>query len=129
VVEECVSVEQRLIFVVEDDEAVRASTRVLLEASGYAARDFASAEDLLAAGNIHEAGCIILDYNLSGMSGMDMIEILRAQNVQIPAIIVSSNGKQLIARAAKAGVAAVLRKPMAADALTQWLEQIFATAS
>jgi FixJ family two-component response regulator len=128
VAEECVSVEQRLIFIVEDDEAVRASMRVLLEASGYAVRDFANAEDLLAAGTVHQADCIILDYNLSGMSGMDMIEILRAQNVQIPAIMVSSNGKPLVARAAAAGVAAMLRKPMAADALTQWLEQIFATA-
>jgi two-component system response regulator FixJ len=128
VVEECVSAEQRLIFIVEDDEAVRASMRVLLEASGYAVQDFASAEDLLAAGTVHQAGCIILDYSLSGMSGMDMIEILRAQNVQIPALMVSSNGRQLIARAAKAGIAAMLRKPMAADAMIQCLEKIFATA-
>ena len=121
------NVEQRLVFVVEDDAVVRASTRVLLEASGYTICEFISAEQLLAAGNAQEAGCIVLDYNLSGMSGMDMMEALRAQGVRTPAIIVSSNGKDLVARAAKAGVAAVLRKPMAADALLQWLEQIFVT--
>jgi two-component system response regulator FixJ len=117
--------EQRLVFVVEDDEAVRASTRALLEASGYAVRDYASAEQLLAVGNVGEAGCMVLDYNLPGMSGMELVESLRAQGDRTPAIIISSNGKQLIARAAKAEVAVVLRKPMAADALTQWLEQIF----
>lgn len=121
------SAEHRLVFIVEDDEAVRASTRILLEASGYTVKDFASAEQLLAAGNAGEAGCIVLDYNLPGISGMDLIEALRSQGVQTPAIIVSSIGKQLIARAAKAGVVAMLRKPMAADALIQWLEQIFAT--
>jgi two-component system, LuxR family, response regulator FixJ len=117
--------EQHLVFVVEDDEAVRASTRALLEASGYAVRDFASAEQLLAIGNTDDAGCMVLDYNLPGMSGIELVESLRAQGDRTPAIMISSNGKQLIARAAKAGVAAVLRKPMVADALTQWLEQIF----
>ena len=117
--------EHRLVFIVEDDEAVRASTRALLEASGYTVRDYASAEQLLAVGNVAEAGCMVLDYNLPGMSGIELVESLRAQGNRTPAIIISSNGKQLIARAAKAEVAVVLRKPTAADALTQWLEQIF----
>ena len=114
----------RLVCIVEDDAAVRASTRALLEASGYAVQDFASAELFLTAGSTHDADCIILDYNLPGMSGIELVETLRAQGRKTPIIIVSSNGKQLIARATKAGVAAVLRKPMAADALTQWVEQI-----
>ncbi|HMH65718.1 MAG TPA: response regulator [Rhizomicrobium sp.] len=120
--------EQRLVFIVEDDAAVRASTRVLLEASGYVMRDFSSAEQLLDAGDLSQAGCIVLDYNLPGMSGIELLESLRAQGDRTPAIIVSSNGKQIVQRAARAGVAAVLRKPITADALTQWLDQIFTAA-
>jgi two-component system response regulator FixJ len=120
-----VNVEQRLIFIVEDDDAVRASMRVLLEASGYTVRDFASSEQLLGVGNIGDADCIVMDHNLPGMSGIELIESLRAQGDRTPAIMVSAIGRQLIQRATKAGVAAVLRKPMAADALIQWLEQIF----
>jgi two-component system response regulator FixJ len=116
---------KHLVFVVEDDEEVRTSTRALLEASGYAVCEFASGEELIAAGSAATAGCIVLDYNLSGMTGLDMIQALREQGIVTPAILVSGNGKQLIQAANKAGIAAVLRKPLSAEALEQWLEEIF----
>ena len=100
--------------------------RVLLETSGYCVKDFPSAELFLAEADDRQARCIITDYHLPGITGMDLIESLRKQGVATPAIIVSANGKDLIARASRAGVAAVLRKPMAAEALIQWLEQIVA---
>ena len=117
--------QKHLVFIVEDDDEVRVSTRTLLEASGYAVREFASGEDVIAAGDAATAGCIVLDYNLSGMTGLDLIRQLRAEGVQTPVIMVSGNGKQLVEAAAKAGVAAVLRKPLSAEALEQWLAQIF----
>jgi FixJ family two-component response regulator len=124
--EEWVSDAQRhLVFVVEDDDDVRISTRALLEASGYAVREFVSAEDVIASGDVDRAGCIVLDHNLSGMTGLDLIKQLRADGVQTPAIMVSGNGKQLVTAATAAGISAVLRKPLSADNLEQWLEQIF----
>jgi FixJ family two-component response regulator len=120
---------KHLVFIVEDDDEVRASTGTLLEASGYAVRAFASGEDVIASGEANTAGCIVLDYNLSGMTGLELIKALRAAGVQTPAIMVSGNGKQLVEAAAKAGVAAVLRKPLSAEALEQWLAQIFASQS
>lgn len=115
-----------LVFLIEDDEGVRTSMRLLLEASGYCVRDFPSAEQLLAEADARQARCIITDYHLPGITGLDLIETLREQGVATPAIIVSANGKDLVTRASQAGVVAVLRKPMAAEALTQWLEQIVA---
>ena len=117
--------QRHLVFIVEDDDEVRASTRTLLEASGYAVREFANGEDVIASGDAATAGCIVLDYNLSGMTGLELIKQLRAEGVQTPAIMVSGNGKQLAEAAAKVGVAAVLRKPLSAEALMQWLAQIF----
>lgn len=116
---------KRLVLVVEDDEEVRSSTRALLEASGYTVHEFASGEALIASGDAATAGCIVLDYNLSGMSGLDMIRQLRADGIQTPAIMVSGNGQHLIQAASRAGIAAMLRKPLSAAALEQWLEQIF----
>jgi two-component system response regulator FixJ len=113
-----------LIFVIEDDEGVRNSTCTLLEALGYNARPFASAEALLEAPDAPAPACLVLDYNLPGMSGLDLIEQLRSRGARVPAVIVSANGRHLAPRAARAGVAAVLRKPLVADALAQWLEQI-----
>ena len=117
--------QKHLVFVVEDDEEVRISTRALLEAWGYAVREFASGEEVIAASDTGTAGCIVLDHNLSGMTGLELIRRLRADGVQTPAIMVSGNGKQLVAAATQAGIAAVLRKPLSAEALEQWLEQIF----
>jgi len=114
----------RLVFVVDDDDGVRQSTQALLEASGYSVRTFANAEDLLAAGTAGEAGCIVLDQHLSGMTGIELIETLRAQGLQMPAIMVTSNGTKLGVRAAHAGVTAVLRKPLAADGLEEWLNRL-----
>ena len=114
----------RPVFVVEDDEAVRASLRALLESCGFAVRTFPHAEALLEAGTAGDAGCIVLDYHLSGITGIDLIERLRAQGLQTPAIMVTSDGTQLGMRAAKAGITAVLRKPLAGDALTEWLTRI-----
>jgi len=118
----------RLVFVVEDDEGVRKSTQALLEASGFSVRAFANAEDLLAAGSAEEAGCLVLDYHLSGMTGIDLIEALRSQGLKIPAIMVTSNGTKLGVRAAHAGVTAVLRKPLTADALEEWLNRLMPNA-
>ena len=116
---------KHLVFIVEDDEEVRVSTRALLEASGYAVREFASAEDVLSSGDVSQAGCIVLDQTLPGMSGLDLIRQLRADGLQTPAIMVSGNGKQLLQAAAEAGVAAVLRKPLSAEALEEWLKEVF----
>ncbi len=70
-----------LIFVIEDDDGVRNSTCTLLEALGYTARPFASAEALLADADGPMPDCLVLDYNLPGMSGMDLIELLRGRDM------------------------------------------------
>jgi FixJ family two-component response regulator len=119
--------QKHLVFVVEDDDEVRVSTRALLEASGYAVREFASGEEVIAIGEAASAGCIVLDQNLPGMSGLDLIRQLRAEGVWTPIIMVSGNGKQLVAAATGAGVTAVLRKPISAEALEQWLAHILST--
>jgi two-component system, LuxR family, response regulator FixJ len=116
--------ERHLLFIVDDDEAVRASTRALLEVFGYAVRDFASAEQLIASADIDKADCLILDYHLPGMSGLEFVQTLRADGIQTPVIMVSAYGANLTARAAKAGVVAILNKPVVGQSLTRWLDQI-----
>lgn len=102
-------IEEQHVFIVDDDAEIRDSLRILLE-SVTDGRD---------------ADCIVLDHNLAGMSGLDLVAVLRARGVITPVVIVSGNGKPLLARAVKEGVHAVLRKPLAADALLSWLEQVF----
>jgi FixJ family two-component response regulator len=114
----------RLVFVIEDDDGVRASTRALLESSGFSVRTFSSAEELLDAGSARDAGCLVLDQHLPGISGIELLESLRADGHHTPAIMVTSNGTQFGARAASAGVTVVLRKPLTGEALEDWLKRL-----
>jgi two-component system CheB/CheR fusion protein len=115
--------ESRCIFVIEDDGDVRCSTRLLLETLGYAVQEFASAEALLAAGDLGQADCLVLDQELPGMSGLALLQLLRARGDHVPVIIVSASALRMRAGLARLGIAAILRKPLAAEALSQWLEQ------
>jgi len=119
----------KLIFVVEDDDAVRNSTGTLLEALGYTARVFPTAELLLSQADGQSCDCLVLDHHLPGISGLDLLEALRANGVTTPAIMITGNGPHLEERAARAGALATLRKPLSADLLSQWLEKVFAPKS
>lgn len=116
---------EKIIYIVEDDDGVRDSTRVLLEVLGFAVKDFADAESFLQATEGRDADCLIVDLNLPGISGLDLLELLRTRGVRTPAIMMTANGRKLAARSARAGVVAVLRKPAAPEALSLWLEEVF----
>ncbi|MGZ5925575.1 MAG: response regulator transcription factor [Rhizomicrobium sp.] len=115
-----------LIFIIEDDDEVRISARALLESAGYAVEDYVDAEQLLKAGRASEAGCLVLDYNLPRMTGIQLLEKLRSQGLKTPAIVVTASDKQWGADIKKLNITAVLRKPMAAEALLEWLARVFA---
>jgi len=110
-----------LVCVVEDDADVRASVRLLLEASGYRVLDFANAEAFLRATDGRDASCLVFDLHMGGMTGLELLERLRSTGVQTPAIIVTANGGDLEARCVRAGALAMLRKPPVASEMLGWI--------
>jgi FixJ family two-component response regulator len=102
-----------LVCVVEDDADVRASARLLFESTGYRVADFANAEAFLRATDGREADCLVLDLNMGGMTGLELLEHLRSTGVQTPAIMVTASDSSLDKHCASAGMLAVLRKPSA----------------
>lgn len=110
----------RTICIVEDDEAVRASTRLLLETAGYRVLDFPSAEAFLAAHDV-DANLLVLDLNMRELNGLELLERLRARDCHIPAIVVTANYARLETRYRKAGVLAVLIKPASSKLLLAWI--------
>ena len=111
----------RPVCVVEDDDAVRASSRLLLESEGYTVRDYASAAAFLADTAAMDAACLLLDFQLGGMTGLDLLERLRARGVRIPAIIMTANASLSDERYQRANVLAILRKPAPAAVLLDWI--------
>lgn len=110
------------ISIVDDDRAVRESTAALLEAAGYAVESFASADDFLHRRGSVDDQCLLLDLNMPGLSGLELLELLRSQGTSTPAIVLTANGERLSARMTRAGVLKVLRKPVSESELLRWIE-------
>jgi FixJ family two-component response regulator len=102
----------QMIFIVDDDGAVRESLRFLLDCVGLETREFASAEEFLDGRDADDTECLILDVHMPGMSGLDLLEELRRRNDQVPVIVVTGRSNAVdTARALTAGAVAVLEKP------------------
>jgi two-component system response regulator FixJ len=113
----------RTVSVVEDDGDVRESIRIVLESCGYAVKTFASAVSLLHEPGAENVDCLLLDLNIPGVNGLELLELLRSRGVATPAIFLTADGKGLMARMNRAGVVKVLSKPASADELTFWIER------
>jgi FixJ family two-component response regulator len=100
------------VFVVDDDESVLASLRLLLESSGYRVGTFKSAEDFLHSTRKEKPCCLLLDIRLPGMSGFKLQEHLLESRVPVPVIFMTGRDRERIKdEAMRLGAIAYLRKP------------------
>ncbi len=101
-----------IIFVVDDDEAVRLSTEMLVRSMGLRVESFDSAAEFLDDFDSQQPGCIILDIRMPGMSGLELQEHLNGLGATIPVIFVTGHGDVPMAvKAMKAGAVDFLQKP------------------
>lgn len=100
-----------IIVIVDDDDAVRDSTRSLLECHDYMVHDHPSAETFLSQ-TIDGVDCLLVDHHLQGMTGLDLLERLRAAGDDTPALVITGCcNPTIIARAERIGVK-ILLKPV-----------------
>ncbi|HUO93627.1 MAG TPA: response regulator [Rhizomicrobium sp.] len=113
----------RTVYIVEDDDAVRNAMRLLLEIHDYRVETFRSAEELLERQVQALEGCLLTDLVMGGMSGVDLIENLRARGVRIPMALMSG---RLLTRPEQSRIAGMtfLPKPVAPGDLLDWLESL-----
>jgi len=109
-----------LISVVDDDESVRRSTRLLVESFGYRAAVFESAEGFLRFGQLRDTSCLVLDVQMPGMDGLELQTQLAAEGCGIPVIFITAHDDQESRRRAlRAGAVAFLGKPFTDQQLLQ----------
>jgi two-component system, LuxR family, response regulator TtrR len=102
-----------LVYVVDDDDAVRDSMRWLLEGNGFTVRCFAEAESLLRTlPQEKHPVCLVLDVRMPGMSGVELHEKLLSQAIHVPVIFVTGHGDVPMAvESMKRGAVDFLEKP------------------
>ena len=114
----------KVIYLADDDDAVRDSACALLEAHGLTVRGFASAAAMLEETRGEGADFLVLDLHMPGLSGLELLELLRKRGILVPAIIVTGRLDAALAeRIAKAGTLTTLQKPLEAGALLAWIER------
>src|SRR5689334_10855300 len=100
------------VYVVDDDESIRTLWRWLMESNGIAVRTFAAAADFIEAYRGGTAGCLVLDLELPGMSGLELQEYLRQRGIEIPIVFVTGHGDVPAAVSAlKGGAIDFIEKP------------------
>lgn len=102
-----------MVYVVDDDAAVRDALAMLMEAAGYTVASFGTASEFLDVCNPGTQGCIILDVDMPDMDGPTLqIELIR-RGVQLPVVFLSGKGTiSLTVRTLKAGAMDFLTKPV-----------------
>jgi FixJ family two-component response regulator len=106
------------VAVVDDDELVRESLPDLLRESGYTARAFASARELLDSSELVHFGCLILDLAMPGMTGPELQQELRRRGQAVPIVFITAASDRTVRRRLLAqGAAECLFKPFTETAI------------
>ena len=112
-----------LISVIDDDMAVRNSTKTLLRSLGYSVATFASAEEFLNSDQVSDTSCVITDVRMSGMSGLDLQSRLKARGDRMPVIFMTAFPEAKVQEQALAGGAhGFLVKPYREQLLIDYVE-------
>lgn len=105
------------IILVDDDAALTNALKFSLELEGFGVRIFTDAESVLAMDPAPDSGCLILDYGLPGIDGLELLDRLRASGVSLPAILITSNPRIALRIRAQAAEVPIVEKPLLTDAL------------
>ena len=114
------------VFVVDDDEDIRTSLSRALSKRGYQVETHASARSFLAAYGPGRGGCLILDYGMPDMDGLELQRHLNAEGMPIPVVFITGHGGvPESVQAIKAGAIDFLEKPFRQAALVERIEAAF----
>jgi len=113
---------RRIVAIVDDDESVRDAIKRLMRSMGLAAEVFASAEEFLRSPDLNRTGCLVVDFSMPNMNGLDLRRSLLLQRREIPTILMTAYPSDDVrARALQAGVIGYLTKPFSDHELLSYV--------
>jgi two-component system response regulator FixJ len=116
------------IFVVDDDPGALSSLRFLLETEGYTVATFRNGQDLLAIFPGADPSCVVIDYKMPNMNGLEVFLRLRQLQVDAPVILITGHPDPSIRRHAREAGVELIEKPLSQDLLLAALRATRAAA-
>ncbi|MBO0758772.1 MAG: response regulator [Bradyrhizobiaceae bacterium] len=117
------------IFVVDDDPAVCNSLKFSLEIEGFAVRTYTDGRALLNERDIPDYGCLVFDYNLTGMNGLELLAQMRQHHCELPAILITTHVSNSLRQRAGAAGMSVVEKPLMNSSLLDAINNILVPPS
>jgi FixJ family two-component response regulator len=115
---------EAIVFVVDDDSSIREAIEVLVKLAGLRVETFGTAQEFLRTERPDLPGCVVLDVELPGLSGLDLQRELAAHGIKLPIIFITGYGDiPMSVRAMKAGALEFLTKPFRDQDLLNAIEQ------
>ena len=119
----------KLISIVDDDESIRRTTKLLIQSFGFRAGVFESAEDFLKSDDLNRTSCLIADVQMPGIDGLQLQSQLAAMGRSLPVIFITAYvSDESRRRATQAGAVAFLGKPFSDEQLLQVIRSTLGTA-
>lgn len=116
----------RMVYVLDDEEPIRRSLSLMLRVQGYGVALFESGPTLLGVASALVPGCLLLDVRMPEMDGIEVQRRLAAENISLPAVVMTGHGDLAVAVSAlQGGAVAFIEKPFSKVALNGALEVAF----
>jgi FixJ family two-component response regulator len=113
-----------IVFVIDDDAAIREAIKGLIRSVGMRIETFASAQEFMASNRPDAPACLVLDVRMPGLSGLDLQSELSEAGIHIPIIFITGHGDiPMTVRAMKAGAVEFLTKPFRDQELLDAIRQ------
>lgn len=119
------SPEPWVVHVVDDDPAVCSALKFALEIDGFCVRTYATSGEFLEA-RLPPAGCIIVDYHLPDMDGLELLMEVGQRAVRLPAFLITTDPAQHVRRRATAQGVSIIEKPLLGNQLSEAVKESYA---
>jgi FixJ family two-component response regulator len=114
-----------VILVVDDDSGVRNSLKFMIEVEGFEVNAYSSAHELLNEDSLPANSCLVTDYHMPDMTGLELVAHLRDRRISIPAILMTAHPTDILRnRAAAAGIS-IVEKPLLGGDLLDAIRDVF----
>jgi FixJ family two-component response regulator len=111
--------QSRSVAIVDDDAAVRHALKFVLESEGLKVRVHGKGPALLEDPELHRYGCLVIDYRMPDIDGLELVDALRSRGVSAPIIMITGRANAgMRERAGRAGIETILEKPLSDGALS-----------